>query len=152
MWKSASAVRPKLTVNSNLIPLTLAPALLTAGIYLCLGRVIVAVGTENSRLKPKMYTYVFVGADLLSLVLQSIGGAMAATGKDAKASQRGTDVMIGGLVSQVISMALFFAIWLDFVLRTRRNKISGSLARTQPPLYAALRSTKLFTLFQWSEY
>jgi hypothetical protein len=99
-----------------------------------------------------MYTYVFVGADLLSLVLQSIGGAMAATGKDAKSSRRGTDVMIGGLVSQVISMVLFFAIWGDFVLRTRRNKISGSLARTQPPLYHHLRSTKTFSYFQWSEF
>jgi hypothetical protein len=99
-----------------------------------------------------MYTIVFVGFDLLSLILQSIGGAMAATGKDAKASQRGTNVMIGGLISQVVSMILYFVVWGDFVLRTRRNKISGSLDRTAPPLYARLRNTKTFTLFQWSEY
>jgi hypothetical protein len=70
-----------------LIPLTLAPALLTAGIYLCLGRVITVIGSENSRLKPKMYTYIFIGCDVLSLVLQGTGGGMAATARDPKGSK-----------------------------------------------------------------
>ena len=39
--------------------LTLAPALLTAGRHLSLYRVIVVVGAENSRFRPKMYTYIF---------------------------------------------------------------------------------------------
>lgn len=134
----------------NLIPLTLAPALLTAGIYLCLGRVIVAIGSENSRLKPKMYTYVFVGCDVLSLILQGVGGGMAATGKDAAGSQRGVNIMIAGLISQVVTMSGFLALWGDFVLRTRRARLSGSLSRTQPPLYDQLRSFKTFALFQWA--
>lgn len=134
----------------NLIPLTIAPALLTAGIYLCLGRVIVAIGSENSRLKPKMYTYVFVGFDLLSLVLQAIGGGIAATARDSKGSRNGTNIMIGGLICQVVFMAIFFVVWGDFALRTRRAKLSGSLARTQPPLYEGLRATKAFRFFQWS--
>ncbi|KAH8725241.1 RTA1 like protein-domain-containing protein [Phaeosphaeriaceae sp. PMI808] len=134
----------------NLIPLTIAPALLTAGIYLCLGRVIVAIGSENSRLKPKLYTYIFIGCDLLALVLQAIGGGMAATARDSKGSRRGVDIMIAGLISQVITMTLFLALWADFVLRTRRARLSGSLSRTQPPLYDRLRSDKNFTRFQWS--
>jgi hypothetical protein len=133
-----------------LIPLTIAPALLTAGIYLCLGRVITAIGSENSRLKPKMYTYIFVGCDLLSLVLQGAGGGMAATARDSKGSRTGVNIMIAGLVSQVITMSLFLALWCDFTLSTRRAKISGSLSRTQPPLYDQLRSTRNFILFQWS--
>jgi hypothetical protein len=143
-------IATRLIRRSNLIPLTIAPALLTAGIYLCLGRVIVAVGSENSRLKPKMYTYVFIGCDFLSLVLQGAGGGMAATAKDAKGSRTGVNIMIAGLVSQVVTMSLFLTLWADFVLRTRRAKISGSLSRTQPPLYDHLRSSKNFTLFQWS--
>ncbi|OAL51210.1 RTA1-domain-containing protein [Pyrenochaeta sp. DS3sAY3a] len=134
----------------NLIPLTIAPALLTAGIYLCLGRVITAVGSENSRLKPKLYTYIFISCDLLALVLQAIGGGIAATSRSTKASRTGVDIMIAGLISQVVTMAFFLAIWADFALRARRNKKSGSLSRTQPPLYDQLRSTKNFTFFQWS--
>jgi hypothetical protein len=133
-----------------LIPLTLAPALLTAGIYLCLGRVIVAIGAENSRIKPKMYTYIFISCDLLSLILQGVGGGMAATARDAKGSRRGVDIMIAGLISQVITMTLFLALWCDFVLRTRRAKFSGSLSRTQPPLYDHIRTLKTFALFQWA--
>lgn len=153
MCKSESllATFVRLTGFSNLIPLTIAPALLTAGIYLCLGRVITVVGSENSRLKPKWYTYIFVGCDLLSLVLQAIGGGMAATGKDAKASRKGADVMIGGLICQVISMAFFLVVWGDFALRARRAKTSGSLSRTQPPLYDSLRATRTFHWFQWSK-
>jgi hypothetical protein len=97
-----------------------------------------------------MYTYVFIGADFLALLLQGIGGGMAATAKDQKGSKAGTNIMIAGLVSQVISMVLFFIVWGDFALRVRRNKISGALARTQPPLYESLRSTKGFKFFQWS--
>ncbi|KAF2008814.1 RTA1-domain-containing protein [Aaosphaeria arxii CBS 175.79] len=134
----------------NLICLTISPALITAGIYLCLSRVITVVGSENSRMKPKMYTWVFVGADLLALVLQALGGGIAATAKDSKGSKQGTNIMIGGLISQVVTMALFFAIWLDFVLRVRRARLAGTLSRSQPPLYEALRSTRTFSLFQWS--
>ncbi|ORY16187.1 RTA1 like protein-domain-containing protein [Clohesyomyces aquaticus] len=133
-----------------LICLTIGPAFFTAGIYLCLSRVITAIGSDTSRLKPKMYTYIFVGFDLLSLILQAIGGALASTAKDSKGSKTGRNVMIAGLVSQVISMVIFFIFWGDFVLRTRLAKTSGSLSRTQPPLYESLRSTKLFKLFQYS--
>ncbi|KAF2106755.1 RTA1 like protein-domain-containing protein [Lophiotrema nucula] len=135
---------------TNLIPLTIAPALLTAGIYLCLGRVITAIGSENSRLKPKMYTYIFVGCDLLSLVLQAIGGALAATAKTSNGSTTGKNVMVAGLICQVISMFFFLTIWGDFALRSRRARISGALSRTAPSLYADLRSTRTFQFFQWS--
>lgn len=134
----------------NLIPLTIAPALLTAGIYLTLGRVISAIGSENSRLKPKMYTYIFVGCDVLALVLQAIGGGMAATAKNSKGSRTGVNIMIAGLISQVLTMTLFLALWGDFVLRTRRAKVSGSLSRLQPTLYEGLRSSRNFNLLQWS--
>jgi hypothetical protein len=130
--------------------LTIAPALLTAGIYLCLGRVLVATGSENSRLKPKLYTYIFVGCDLFSLILQGTGGGLAATARTPKASDNGVNIMIAGLIFQVITMSLFLALWADFVLRTRRAKVSGSLSRMQPPLYNHLRSTKNFTIFRWA--
>ncbi|KAF2181845.1 RTA1-domain-containing protein [Zopfia rhizophila CBS 207.26] len=133
-----------------LICLTIGPAFLTACIYLCLSRVITAIGSENSRLRPKTYTYVFVGFDLLALILQGIGGGLAATAKDKKGSKLGTDVMVAGLVSQVISMVFFMVLWADFALRVRRSRLSGALARTQPPLYDQLRATRKFTLFQWS--
>jgi len=128
----------------------MAPALLTAGIYLCLSRIIVVIGPSYSRLKPKMYTYIFIGCDLLSLLLQAIGGAMASTAKDSKGSKLGANVMIAGLVSQIISMVIFFALWGDFAFRVRKAKIGGDIKSVQAPLYEELRQGRSFHWFQIS--
>ena len=77
---------------------------------------------------------------------------MAATANDKQGGQRGVNIMIAGLISQVVTMCLFLFIWCDFVLRTRRAKAAGRLARMQPALYDQLRSTQKFRYFQWSMY
>ncbi|KAJ4379108.1 hypothetical protein N0V86_005150 [Didymella sp. IMI 355093] len=133
----------------NLIPLTLAPALFTAAIYLSLARVFFILDPSNtySRLKPKLYTYIFVGCDLLALVLQAIGGALAATAKDKRGSDQGVRVMIAGLISQVVTMALFLGLWADFVMRMKRarGRATGKLG-----MYEALEASNAFRWFQWS--
>jgi len=58
--------------------------------------------------------------------------------------------MIAGLMSQVITMTLFLALWGEFPLRVRHAKISSSLSCTQPPLYIHLRSTKNSICSQWN--
>ncbi|KAF2500062.1 RTA1-domain-containing protein [Lophium mytilinum] len=133
-----------------LICLTIGPAFFSGCIYLCLGRIITVVGPENSRLQPRTYAKIFIGCDLFALVLQAVGGALASTAKDHAGSQQGTNVMIAGLVSQVISMVLFMALWLDFTIRVRKAKAMGSLGRSQPPLYNTLRNSRIFTGFQLS--
>lgn len=40
----------------QIVCLTIAPAFMAGGIYLCLRRIVMVYGAENSRLKPKMYT------------------------------------------------------------------------------------------------
>lgn len=60
-----------------LIFLTIAPAFLSAGIYLCLSRIVVLFGTHLSRVKPRTYTIIFCTSDLVSLILQGAGGALA---------------------------------------------------------------------------
>jgi len=100
--------------------------------------------------KHKIYTYVFVGCDLLALVLQVIGGGMAATAGDTDSSRTTINIEIAGLMSQVITMTLFLALWGESLLRVRHAKFSSSLSCTQPPLYIHLRSTKKSICFQWS--
>lgn len=138
-----------LTLCRNLVPLTIAPALLTAGIYLCLSRLIVVVGANHSRIKPKMYTYIFIGCDLLSLILQAIGGAMASMANGGSGADLGVNIMIAGLCSQIISMVIFFVLWGDFAFRVRKSKKAGVKA-THAPLYEDLRNNRTFHWFQWS--
>jgi hypothetical protein len=65
-----------------LVCLTIAPAFLSACIYLCLARIIVVYGETLSRFKPRFYTIVFCTCDFISLLLQAIGGAIASIATD----------------------------------------------------------------------
>jgi len=64
-----------------LIFLTIAPAFISAGIYLCLSRIIVLFGSGLSRLNARTYTILFCTSDLVSLILQGVGGALASVGE-----------------------------------------------------------------------
>ncbi|KAF3920450.1 hypothetical protein ABW20_dc0105213 [Dactylellina cionopaga] len=122
--------------------LTIAPACYAAGIYLCLARIVVAFGSDISRIKPRWYTYIFITCDILSLVLQSIGGAMASTANnDQAALDAGTNITIAGLAWQVFTMTLFMALCAEFAWRCYQRR--GSFDSTQ----AGLRESKSFKYF-----
>lgn len=62
-----------------LICLTIGPAFIAASIYLCLGRIVVIYREDISRIRPRNYTIFFMGCDFVSLVVQAIGGGIAAS-------------------------------------------------------------------------
>ncbi|RVD83188.1 uncharacterized protein DFL_007587 [Arthrobotrys flagrans] len=97
--------------------LTVAPACYAAGIYLCLARIVIAFGEDISRIKPRWYTYIFVTCDLVSLITQSIGGAIASTADDDEGSKVGGDITLGGLSFQVFTMTLFMVLCGEFAWR-----------------------------------
>lgn len=53
-----------------LVTLTIAPAFLSAAIYLCLARIVVVYGEERSRFRPRTCTILFCSCDFLALLLQ----------------------------------------------------------------------------------
>ena len=109
-----------------LICLTIAPAFLSGGIYLCLSRIIIVYGEHLARFKPRTYTIIFVCSDIFALVLQAIGGALADTadtGSDLQ--QTGINIMIAGLAFQVVSLTIFIALCLDFGWRVMRRGVSA---------------------------
>ncbi|KAI9150769.1 Efflux pump himE [Paramyrothecium foliicola] len=125
--------------------LTFGPAFMAAGCYLCLRRIVVAFGAENSRFKPELFTRVFIPCDVVALVLQALGGGLAASSDDP---QLGTNIMIAGLAFQVATGAGFIVASSDFAIRTlRRYKKSGSEALDQSPDFAHMRSTLAFKGF-----
>jgi hypothetical protein len=95
-----------------LIPLTIAPAFVTAAIYLSLTRIITIYGTAISRLKPATYVKIFVSCDILCLFLQAAGGAVTATADDDQDDLRttGVRIMIAGLAAQVICLTVFMGL------------------------------------------
>lgn len=85
-------------------------------------------GEGASRIKPRTYTLVFISCDFVSLVLQGAGGGLTATANDPDSQQTGVNIMIAGLIFQVVSLAFFMILCVDFAFRLRRypNKVNSS--------------------------
>ncbi len=106
----------------QIVCLTLGPAFFAAGIYVNLSRIVVTVGESNSRIKPRSFPRFFIPCDIISLVLQGTGGGMASVAaKNEESPDTGTHIMVAGLAFQVLTLAIFILICLDFAIRTLRN-------------------------------
>ncbi|PQE27910.1 hypothetical protein CJF30_00009097 [Rutstroemia sp. NJR-2017a BBW] len=124
-----------------LICLTIAPAFLTAAIYLCLSRIVIVYGPEHSRFKPGTYTIVFCTCDIISLILQAAGGAIASTADTHEQSDTGKNIMLAGLGFQVFSIILFVLACSEFALRVRKAKGMWN------PIYLSLVNSAFFKAF-----
>ncbi|TFK66390.1 RTA1-domain-containing protein [Pluteus cervinus] len=96
----------------------LAPTPLLAANFVILGRIISKLGPAYSRLTPRRYAMVFITFDVVALIVQAVGGGMAATavGKHTSAA-RGGHIMLGGIAFQLLSIAAFAACAIEFFLR-----------------------------------
>lgn len=129
-----------------LVGLTIGPAFFSAAIYLCLARIIAIYGTGLSWFTPRWITIFFVGSDLLSLILQAAGGAIASTANDHSTTQIGINLMIAGLSTQVVSMTAFVAVCSQLAWAVWRHP---QRLNTD---YQKMRHSKRFRLFLWCEY
>ncbi|KAK2813271.1 hypothetical protein FQN49_008310 [Arthroderma sp. PD_2] len=128
--------------------LTLAPAFLAAGIYLTLSRIVTVFGAENSRIRPLWYPRIFIPCDILALALQGAGGGISSTAGDDDRSQAdlGKNIMIAGLIIQVVTLTIFMGLATDFALRTQsRIRAIGSAALDSS--YSHLRASSQFKFF-----
>ncbi|OAL31116.1 hypothetical protein AYO20_08351 [Fonsecaea nubica] len=105
-----------------------APALFAATIYMELGRIILLTdGRKYSLMNPRWLTKVFVAGDVLSFLMQSSGGGIMSSGT-ASSMDTGKNIIIGGLVVQVIFFSFFVVVGLIFHVRMHRAPTSKVLA------------------------
>jgi hypothetical protein len=101
--------------------LLLAPVLFAASLYMTLGRLIRAVQAERcSIIPPRWLTKIFVFGDVFSFLIQGGGAGLMVQGK-ADSMKTGQNVVVGGLVLQVIMFAVFIVTGLHFNVRFRRS-------------------------------
>ncbi len=126
--------------NMQIVCLTLAPAFIAAGIYLTLKHVVICFGEEHSYLKPRYYTWLFIGCDLVSLTLQGAGGGIAATADNGSSDQGvGNDLMMAGICFQVVTLVAFAIMAGLYYFR---------LSRSAVPLSASAEAVKNSTGFK----
>ncbi|OQO04791.1 hypothetical protein B0A48_09715 [Cryoendolithus antarcticus] len=128
----------------SLVCLTIGPAFLSAGVYLCLARLVVIHGEDLSSFKPRTYTIIFITSDFVALVLQAAGGAIASGATIQSSSQTGINIMIAGLSFQVVSLAFFSTLALHFAYRVRN-------ARKRPEnRFREITESLWLRAFQWT--
>lgn len=104
----------------------IAPALFAASIYMVLGRVIRGVCAEFRSVIPvRWLTPIFVCGDVVSFVVQASGAGLMVTGDSVKT---GENIILGGLIVQVIMFGLFVIVAGIFHSRIRQWPTAPFLA------------------------
>ncbi|KAI3390593.1 hypothetical protein diail_9110 [Diaporthe ilicicola] len=122
---------------SQEVTLIIAPVFFSAALYILLGKLIRDLGRASSILSAKWYTIVFCTCDVVSLIIQAVGGAMASMADTDEEQKRGTNIMEGGIVFQLATMTLFGVLFADFIRRIMGRR-SGLRDAVTPSLKLVL--------------
>jgi hypothetical protein len=91
--------------------------------------------------QPRTYLIIFVTCDIFNLILQGLGGGISSTQQHPKGIQAGINIVIAGLVSQVVSLSIFMICCAHFVFRVLRS-VEKPVER-----FSHVRDTKRFQSF-----
>jgi predicted lysophospholipase L1 biosynthesis ABC-type transport system permease subunit len=81
-----------------------------------------ALGAEHSPIRPALYLIIFCVLDLLAIIIQAVGGAMAALAlQNDKSSSTGSWIMVGGILIQLVGMVSFCILGLIFGRNVRKS-------------------------------
>ncbi|KAL2126450.1 hypothetical protein VTI74DRAFT_883 [Chaetomium olivicolor] len=135
----------------QIVAIILGPTLVCIGLYLTLKHAVTALNRSLSRVRPRVYPLFFVPADVSCLVVQAIGGGIAASAGREKYSllQHGNRTIMAGIVLQVVVLGAFGLLAGDYLFRAGRYFKRGAVE----PEYrqgAALWVDKKFRMFIWA--
>ncbi|KAM5344625.1 hypothetical protein ACJ41O_013160 [Fusarium nematophilum] len=112
--------------------LLIPPSLFAASIYMTLGRIIRGLGQKAeacSIIRVKWLTTLFVVGDVFSFLIQSTGAGLVSAGDNA---EMGENIVVGGLIIQILFFGLFVSAAATFHLRYRRTSASWRTSATAP--------------------
>ncbi|KAJ8522260.1 hypothetical protein ONZ45_g1130 [Pleurotus djamor] len=147
LWSSYS-VYESTPFQIQILATIIAPTPLVAANFMILGRIILRLGPSYSRLRPKWYTWTFLGCDILGFVIQMLGGliVLAATNNNSDPTN-GSNIIILGIVFQLCAIILYILCGGEFYLRYLYKKpcrsdpqpVTGSTVSTRGVLTRRLR-------------
>ncbi|GAA5924194.1 RTA1 domain-containing protein [Sporobolomyces koalae] len=106
----------------QLASLVIAPTFYSAALYWSLGLIIALVAPTKTFVSAKWFKIIFVVADIVSLVIQAIGGGSAGSaGDDRDKLRTGSRIMLAGIAFQLAVMVLFVFYGFYWSVRARRE-------------------------------
>ena len=106
------------------VTLIIAPSFVSAALYVVFGLIINIIGRQYSILPPKWYTIIFVICDLISLIIQAVGGGQAAVAAQTNAdTTNGTHIMVAGICFQMLTMSIYVLLVVIYIFRISKEKV-----------------------------
>lgn len=100
----------------------LAPILFAASVYMILGRIVRSTdGARYLLVRVKWVTKIFVAGDVFCFLMQSTGGGLMATADDQDGVDMGENIILGGLILQIVVFGFFVAVAGVWHRRMRAN-------------------------------
>jgi hypothetical protein len=131
----SSKESPNWTIGPYVMQSTLllvAPALFAASIYMELGRIILMVKGEHfSLVRVTWMTKIFVAGDVLSFLMQASGAGIMVSGSESSMST-GQNVIIGGLIVQIVFFGFFLVSAVVFQRRVAVHPYAAAVASEYP--------------------
>lgn len=110
------------------ILILLAPILFAGSVYMILGRIMRATnGTHHSLIRVTWVTKIFVSGDILCFLVQGAGGGLLATAKTQTELDRFENIILGGLILQIVMFGFFVVVGVIFHRRLRQMPTTESL-------------------------
>jgi hypothetical protein len=124
-----------ISILTCVVCITVAPVFFCGAIYVTLGDLVETLGRQYARCSPRIFYWLFIPCDVVSLAAQAIGGAKSSCSSGVDKS--GVQISIAGLSFQVVVIIAFMALSIDFLIAFKRKG-----PRTVLPL-----ATKRFVVF-----
>lgn len=112
----------------QLLMLILAPTLVAAALSITCKHLVVWYGPQWSLLRPRLYPWVFVGTDFMSILIQAVGGAVSAVASDSDDMDLldvGSGLLVAGVAFQLANMIFCGGLMVLYLLRRQRGLKSG---------------------------
>ncbi|GJE86149.1 RTA1 domain-containing protein [Phanerochaete sordida] len=121
LWSSMN-VMEHTPFTMQIVCTILAPTPLLAAIFIIFTRMTQILGVRYSRLTPRWYTAVFLTCDIVALVIQGLGGGIAADAKTISTTNLGANVMLAGIVFQLVAMLAFSTLAAEYFYRFAKDR------------------------------
>ncbi|KIW60708.1 hypothetical protein PV05_00907 [Exophiala xenobiotica] len=103
----------------QIVTLVISPVFFTAALFVMLAQLSVQRGAQYSLIPPRLYLYIFCTCDVIALLIQAAGAAIASHEFDTQGDpEKGTHVVVAGLGFQLAAMTVFFGCFLGFIVRS----------------------------------
>lgn len=106
----------------QIVSTIIGPTPLLAANFVIFGRIIRILGSPYSRLSSRWYTIIFCSADVISLVVQAVGGAMASMAETLEDANRGGQIMLGGIAFQLAMIVIYSILAIEYCVRYSHDR------------------------------